>query len=398
MDSDLRIRSVDEGEIQLIDNALDLTLATIRPLTTATARSSPDALKTGSVILEAVTHSLPQLKSALSEVSKASPSGVLQVVFSPEVTKRLATGQLKLMNSAKGSLPIAVNAATGKTVEIGRVVSRQAGRSSGDALKGGGAIALGAAAWPVALAVGVALAASWAEQRWLENNFRELHSALQRIELRLRDDNFGVIEAADELVGLIRPEIESGNLADLHRTRLAIAQQSVEGIYLSRRRFVDRFKHELEQAQTRHEEQRGERKAWVSDIADEIADSKAGVADELTVFLAAMICRARLTAASATLLATEGHPEVAVRLALGLEDSLRADYFDLYRRVRALAKWTPEDAGWRVLPFLKDKDNPRAHAAMQSLVQAMERSIGDRIPESREALILEANASAFSEQ
>ena len=70
MDSDLRIRSVDEGEIQLIDNALDLTLATIRPLASATARSSPDALETGSVILEAVTHSMLRL----SKLDAAPPA------------------------------------------------------------------------------------------------------------------------------------------------------------------------------------------------------------------------------------------------------------------------------------------------------------------------------------
>lgn len=151
-----------------------------------------------------------------------------------EIQRALASGQASFMQSAGQALPVAVNS-SGQIMGMARV--------AGGAGTAGGGIALGATAavaWPVVLASAVAIAAAMAQQKWLENTLGRLEEALARIENRLRDDDHGVLEAAEHLAALVEPLLTTGLVLAQLRHELAASRQDVEGFYYSRRRFVER--------------------------------------------------------------------------------------------------------------------------------------------------------------
>lgn len=374
---DLAIVETSES-VELVDKALGTWIVRFEAMTFTTEGPQAESA-VGAAIIRSLSGFVPQISAALPRAGDG-----IRVAFSPEVQRALANGTYRLMNSASRQLPVAVDSA-GKIVKIARVMPSAATTA-------GGGVALGAAAaaaWPIVLVAGVAMAASWAEQRWLEKTFSELRNSLQRIEARLRDDDFGILEAADSLVDLIRQDALEGNIPEFQCWQLAAAQQNVEGIYLSRRRFVERFKKSLEERQTRHEEKTGESQAWVSGVTDDLGDAGKGIRDELTVFLTAMITRARVSAASAAILASNGDALSALRLVRNLEESLRNDYHDLYRRLVALSKYEPDTPRWkRMMPM--DRDEPvRAHEFVVHISSEMKTAIGDSLPSSNEPLILE---------
>jgi hypothetical protein len=290
--SSVEIQQVD-GRVELIDRALETWLVRFEPI--GDAAISPAASVAGSSVARSLTEAVPGLLAALPK----DPG--LRVVFSPDVQRGLANGSYRLMSGAKGTMPMAVGSA-GKVVEIAKVPGGTAAGVSGGVALGAGAVAM----WPLALAAGVAMAVSWREQRWLEKSFDSLRSAVQRIETRLRDDDFGRLEAADRLVELIAGDVLDGPLPPQFREELALARRDVESVYASRRRYVERFKRRLEARQTEHEARTGDRVAWQDETVREIADPEAGVADELTLFTTAMFTRARVGAVTAAQLATTG--------------------------------------------------------------------------------------------
>jgi hypothetical protein len=378
LDSELALVSTKEG-LEIIDSTLGQWIVRFEA-----ADFAPEMHERKSAIGNAV---LQTFSSCLPHLSASLPRGGrgLRVVFSPEVQHALTAGTYRLMKSG-GEMPVALDGA-GKIVQIARVLP-------GGAATAGGGIALGAtavAAWPVALAAAVATAAAWAEQRWLEKTFNELRSYVGRIEARLRDDDFGTLEAADNLVELIRHDALGGSIPTFQKWRLAAAQQSVEAIYLSRRRFVERFKRSLEDRQTQYERERGTTVAWVDGVVDELGDGTKGVREELTVFLASMVTRARVTAASAAALASEGEAVSALKMIDRLETSLREDYHDLYRRLAALARQAPTTSTWKRLFPSHTAEAERAWEFVQSLSFEMQRSIGASLPERTEQLVLEAD-------
>jgi len=299
------------GAVTVIDNAVEHWVVRLEATSLDAAPSGAGAAMAGAVVAS--------LLDVLPELRRRLPQGDgLRVVFSTEARQALLSGRYKLMSSSTGALPVAVNAATNATAEIARVAPNAA-------VGVGGGIALGAtaaAAWPIVLAAGVATAAAWAEQRWLERTFGELQASLRRVEARLRDDDHGAIEAADRLVKLLAADLH-GAVPPLLAGELAAARQSVERVYWARRRFVQRFKTALEERQDAHERRTGERDAWAGRTADELADVATGVTDELIVFVSAMISRARTTAVTASALAADGHALAALRLVDALEESLR---------------------------------------------------------------------------
>lgn len=372
-------RVVSDGElIEVIDDALDTWVVRFEPIaelqdTGGWSRAAAQGVATGLVEV------LPQLRDALTG------RGALRVVFSADVRKALASGSYRMMSNG---LPVAVDQG-GRIVEIARVPGATAAGAGAGAGLGLGAA--GAVAWPVIVAAGVATAAAIAQQRWLERSFAKLGSQLDRIEVRLRDDDLGAIEAADSLVDLIALVGPVGLHAQL-RDELALARHRVEGIYFSRRHFVDRVKRAIEAQQEDHEGKTGQRKAWVGDVVKQFSGDRATV-DELVVFLRAMVSRARLGAATAALLAVEGVPVPAIRLLDQLHEGIRSDYWDLQRRLQALARTEPDSPLWRSLLDRADREVALANARTLSL--AMQTAVGERLPERDEVLALEVDANCI---
>ncbi len=321
----------------------------------------------------------------VARLLRANPG--LRVVFSPQLRQLLATGEAHLMRSGSETLPVVVDA-TGKILGHGRVLP-----NSGLTMAGGGVVlgAAGVVAWPILLAAAaVGAAAAMSEQRWLERTFAGLESSMRRIEFRLRDDDAGLLEAADNTVELVRPSAGAGTVPPQLRMQLAVAQLDVDRVYASRRRFVERWKRALAEAQDDAQYKSGRPKTWAGDIADELADRRTGVMDEIVLFLQAMIVRARLTACTAAVVSADGDGRAALTMLDRLEPELRHDYHDLANRVKALAKFEPQAPKWKELlqsvpgakiPLMRMKSDNEAHALMQELYGEMHRTIGAALPE-----------------
>jgi len=373
-----RPSEITRGAVEVLDPSFDYWLARFEVADDITPgpgdrTASPAAI----AALSAMVARLPELQIMLGQTN------VLRVVFSPEIQRALASGQATLMQSAQFALPVAVNH-SGQIMGMARV-------AGGTGAKAGGGIALGAAAtiaWPVLLASAVAIGAAMAQQKWLENTLGRLEEALARIENRLRDDDHGALEAAEHLAALVEPFLASGLIPAQLRLELAVARQDVEGVYYSRRRFVERFKRDLEKEQTERRSKEST-SAWTSRVTGELADRKSGVVDELLIFLRAMVCRARLTTATASALAAEGDGETALRLMDHLDEDLRRDYHDLHNRIAALARTLPDAPLWQRVPVLSSSGLPKvssaereqAHAMVSRIAKLMEQTVGASLPE-----------------
>jgi hypothetical protein len=368
------------GPVEIVDESGSWLLR-IEPITTDLRAAPSTASPTAAMALGGLAQHLPAVHAALRE------STTLRVAFSPEVRRALQRGQLQLMQTASGAMPTAVDAA-GRVAGHARVVAGGAG--------GTAVVAAGAPMWPIALAAAAGLAAATAEQRWLERTFADLQAAVNRVEHRLRDDDAGALEAADRLVALVARD-GSTTVAPQLRLELAAARQRVESVYLSRRRFVERFKKALETEQTAHEARTGERTAWVGDTAAELADRRTGVVDELVLFIQAMIARARLAALTAAVLAQETAGGDALALIEQTAMETRRDYYDLHNRVRALTRSGPEASGVRRLmeiakqrvPLLGGADDESAVLALRALEAAMSSTVGDALPDRDDELVID---------
>jgi hypothetical protein len=365
----LEVRLVD-GIVQLHDPRIATWVTRFEPVAepaSSGSRSSAAAFGLAAGLVEATPGLADLLRSR----------GVLRVVFSPEMRRGLADGTYRIMGD---SLPIAVNRA-GRAVEIARVPAADLATAGAGAGIGAGAFLAGA--WPLVLAAGVATAAAMAQQRWLERAFSGLEGSLERIEARLRDDDLGVLDAADRLVDLV------GRFDDLElppqlRREVAVARQAVDAVYFSRRRFVQRFKDLIERAQVESERHTGEPTPWPRDVVEQVGEGVA--AAEIVVFVRAMVARARLGAVTAGVLASEGAPVAALQLLDEVHDTLRPDYWDLQRRLAALARAEPESPFWRRL--IDRQGAETAIATARSLADAMHLAVGERLTERDEPLVL----------
>lgn len=304
-------------------------------------------------------------------------------MFSKETAKLLRSGAAELVQSSKGALPVARDVGSKSFVEIGKV-------ASGTAVTAGSAATFGSlavAATPVLVVAAIAAATAFAEQRAMERKFSELQRAMERLEIRLRDDDLGTLEAADRLVDHLQPDLADGSLAPQLGIELAIARREVERVYLSRRRFAERFARALEEAQKNKEDRSSDRvkSGWAGQVADELRDRKSGVVDELALFVQAMIVRARLGAVTAAVVAWQGDGDSALRIIDDLDQELKQDYYELYRRLRALARFGPEKPwfkslpGLGALPLLAGKDSEAAKQRVAGLVERMESLLGSAI-------------------
>lgn len=374
--SHLSLVPTDQG-IEVVDAALESWIVRFEPMPDLAAERSTQSLA-ATTTLASFGQQLPELRRLLGD------AGSYRVVFSSEARRALLSGQYSLMRSGFDFLPTAVDA-SGRIAEIGRI-------TPGLATGAGGTLTLGAAftvAWPLALAAGMGAAAAIAEQRWLERTFGELQSSLHRLELRMRDADFGQLEAANRLVEQLDLRGEAA-LPPVLQLELAHAHYNVESIYWARRRFVERFKRRLEDEQTKHETKTGTPVAWAGSTAADLGDTGTGTIDELVVFVAAMISRARTTSALSATLARDGHGLPALRAIDSLHDSLREDYNDLYRRLNALARQDPSVPKWKqLIPMVADDaEAGRARDLTRRLTDYMESMIGSALPARDEVLVL----------
>ena len=374
------------GGVEIVDRAIDAWIVRFEP-TDLGVDQPPIATAAAAATLASFATQLPELKRLLGGEQRH-----FRIVFSSEARKALLDGRYSLMRSGGDALPMAVDAA-GRVAEVARV-------APGVATGAGGTVAVGAAltvAWPLALAAGMGAAAAIAEQRWLEKTFGELQASLHRLEVRLRDNDFGVLEAANRLVDVLAVGGDQA-MPSMLRLELAHAHHTVESVYWARRRFVERFKRNLEDAQNKHEAKTGSASAWAGSVASDLGSASTGTVDELVVFVAAMISRARTTAALGAALASDGDGLAALRLIDALHESLRDDYSDLDRRLSALAKAEPSVSRWRqMLPLLTDdEDARRARDLTRRLTEQMHATIGSALPAREATLALVADLGRSS--
>lgn len=366
--------------IEIVDEAIDSWIVRLEPLPDNFVVFDAPASLAAVTTVASFAQQLPELWEVINDQRN------LRVVFSPEARRALLAGQYRLMRSGSDALPMAVDAA-GRVAEVARV-------APGVATGAGGTIAVGAAfsvAWPLALAAGMGAAAAIAEQRWLENTLAGLQDSVHRIEVRMRDDDLGTLEAADRLVAAVA--LRDGEaIPPMLASELAHAHHSVEAVYWSRRRFVERFKRDLEAEQTKHEAKTGTVAAWAGSVTSDLAGGSNGTIDELVVFVAAMISRARTTAAMSGVLASDGYGLAALRLIDSAQETLRDDYNDLHRRLAALARQDPSVPKWKqLLPGSAD-DVTRGAGLVRRLVEQMNLTIGAAMPARDETLSLEMRA------
>jgi len=194
----------------LVIGSIDAPLITITPLETPHSQTQPIPESSGiASYLEPLLNLAPELLRLGSEISTRT----LRVVFSPEVTRGLQSGSLRLsQDGAMQLLPVACDAQTGHYIEWGRGVTT-GGMQLADAA---------AATWQIA-----AIATS-------QHYLAEINVRLQRIEDRLRDIQFFQREEKRaeirSAVHLLKQYHDAIFRAALHPNEVAAIYQKIEDI------------------------------------------------------------------------------------------------------------------------------------------------------------------------
>jgi hypothetical protein len=325
----------------------------------------------------AAIHTIGLASPALRQVvhQAAALGNGVQVVFRPEIVARLREGSLRLMEASDGVLPVAIDA-SGTIVAQGRVVSLGGVARGAAAGAGAGALAM------VALPIAVASAAAYLQQRQLEKSLASIQAVVERIEERLEDLDNGVCEAAEGFLSLADDALADGGLSGYLRLELAAQRTAIEALYAARKRWVDRFKRELERQQTERENKKGRGQPWVDAVTKEVERGK--LERELTLFVRSLLNRTKLSVLAAAILAEEGRGTAALRLIERAETDLRSEFFDLHRRLVPLAKYAPELSKWQKLPRM-GANVQRAHDTVRTLVEHLNAHVLPIIPDPDDA-------------
>lgn len=314
---------------------------------------------------------------ALEAIRSAARSGKgLRVEFPPEVMNGLRNGTLKLMATTSGDQKsIAVNAASNTIVAHGKVVGTAA--TAGKAATGA-AVMTGAV---VMLPIAIAAVASYQQQQQLERALGNIQATLDRIEERLRDEEHGICDAAGSFIDLALQASEQGPLPPYLRAELASHRVRVEGVYGARRRFIGRFKSELERQQIEFEQKKGVRQPWVETVQEMAKDGR--LEDEIVLFIRALIAQSRLDAFAATCLAEEGLPELAMKVLHDSASELRSEFFDLHNRLAPLARIEPPRGVKERVPLMA-RSLAKVHATARTLVDQLDQQVLPGIPDPRD--------------
>jgi hypothetical protein len=322
-------------------------------------------------VLSAVSVAAAAMPSAADAVLAAARAGnSLRVVFPPEAMKGLRDGSLKLLTTKSGTQTATAVGKGSKFVANGRVV----GAAGGGALSG----ATLAAAGVVMLPIAIAALASYQQQQQLERALADIQATLDRIEERLKDEEHGVCEAAESFLELAASVALSGPLSPYLRNELAAHRARVEAVYFARRRYVHRFKADLEREQVAFEQKKGERQPWVDSVQELAKDGI--LQEELILFVRALVAQSKLDTYAALCLADEGLAEAAAQLLHRSERELRVEFFDLHNRLTPLAKIAPPRTVRDRVPLMS-RGVERAHLVAQSLVEQLNENVLPSIPD-----------------
>ncbi len=337
-------------------------------------------------VLSAVGAAATASPLALESIRAASQTGSgLQVVFTPTVMRGLRDGSLKLLTTRTGEQTATAVNLSNSFVANGRIVGTATAAGSV-----GAGTTLGAAAL-VLLPVAIAAIASYQQQQQLDRAFGNIQATLDRIEKRLQDEEHGVIDAAVSFIGVAARAADEGPLPNYLRAELASHRVRVEGVYAARRRFVKRFKSELERQQIEFEAKKGVRQPWVDAVQEMAKDGR--LEDEIVLFLRALIAQSRLDAFAATCLAEEGLPDLSVQMLHDSASELRAEFFDLHNRLVPLARIEPPRGMKERVPLMA-RSLARVHATAQTLVDQLDQQVLPGIPDphDEQPLVLEVSA------
>lgn len=272
---------------------------------------------------------IPPTLSALVQhlprnVSASLSRGQWVVTFPSETLAALRSGQATLMTTKAGeTLPKAVSTTTGQVASNARVVGR-----------GGAVASVAALSGPALGLIALAGAAAYAHQQWLEQTLNRIDQQVLALGQRLRDDDHGRLEAAVNVACSCEEILGRGPLTQTHVNRLSQAKLEADAIYYSRRRFVRRFLDILEQADTAQD--KNQDGPWTTEAVAAFQDPGRFQA-EVSVYLHALVARARVGGTLVSELAAEGYgPEGLHELAV-LRDELLDDFWPFWRRLRALA-------------------------------------------------------------
>jgi len=325
-------------------------------------------------VLGAVSSAASASPLALEAIRNAARSGNgLRVEFSPEVMKGLRNGTLKLLTTKSGDqTATAVQAVSNTYVANGRVVGSAA--TAGKAATGA-AMMTGAV---VMLPIAIAAIASYQQQQQLERALGNIQATLDRIEERLRDEEHGVCDAAGSFIELALKATAQGPLPPYLRAELASHRVRVEGVYGSRRRFIGRFKSELERQQIEFEQKKGVRQPWVESVQDMAKDGR--LEDEIVLFIRALIAQSRLDAFAALCLAEEGLPDLALTVLHDSARELRSEFFDLHNRLAPLARIEPPRSVKDRVPLMS-RSLARVHTTAKALVEQLDHQVLPGIPD-----------------
>jgi hypothetical protein len=362
-----------DGDVEIVlDGDSRQALMRLKPLPALVTREVAPPSSAFLAALHTLGLASPGLQTVLREA--ASKGEGLTVAFPAEIVTGLRTGAFHLMQSANGALPVAVDSA-GKIAAHARVVgSATAAGAVGGAAAGAtvGAVAI------VALPILIASAAAYAQQRQLEKSLASIQAVVERIEARLEDTDSGVCDAAEQFLMLIEDSLAEGGLTEYLRLELASQRTAVEALYGARRRWVQRFKLDLEREQIKRERSKGRGQPWVDTVVESVKGGK--LEQELTLFIRSLLSRTKLSVLAAAALAEEGRGSAAMQLINRSEIELRSEFFDLHRRLVPLARVEPELSVFQKLPGMGGALE-RAHETVKTLVEHLNLHVLPVIPD-----------------
>lgn len=339
-----------DASVEVVDTGLGSWVMRLSP-TTATPSSSGRLVSSSVAAVGALAQSLTPVGAVVSVAANAGQS--MQVAFSSATQGAIQSGALSLMSSPTGVLPMAVDSA-GRIRELARV------------LPAGGVIA-GPALLPILLPAAAAAAASYYQHQALQATLDGIHEVVDRIEERLRDDDWAVLEAGDDLPRTLVQTDGGWDVPDQLRMELAVSRQAVERVFRSRRRFAHQLVRKLDAHTV------GRPDPWTDKVRKLVKGDHNWI--EVSIFLEAMVVRARLTAATAFVLATDGEARASAALITNAVSELASSYDPLLKALEPLAGRRPDGRLLDRVPGRRASDEDRFRF-VGSLVGEMRAGIG----------------------
>jgi hypothetical protein len=336
--------------LEVIDAGLGSWM--MRLSTTTSPNASSRRLITSSAgAVGALAQSLAPVSKLVTSAANAGQS--LQVAFSSVTQSAIQAGTLHIMSSSTGALPMAIDSA-GKIREIARVMPL-------------GGVTAGPALLPILLPAAAAAAASYYQHQALQASLDEILKVVDRIEERMRDDDWAVLEAGDELARTLVDGDGDWDVPDQLRMELAVARQAAERVFRSRRRFTQQLVRKIDT------EAVGRPDPWTDEIRKLVKGNHNWI--EISIYLQSMIVRARLTAATAFVLATDGEARAATALTRSAVEELSTSYEPLLKSLVPLSERRPDDRLLDRVPGLRSNDEERFRF-VGNLVSEMRTGIG----------------------